>query len=426
MKFFRKKQALPEDSSAQKTDVSSADLYASQSSEESSARFSATSHRISMGQRPVRLPQNGNRASGRQLLAFVFKMLLIPVLLLLGYAALKLLVARIQGPSEADLLQWEENAALMDQGAVVAAEEGAAAAEVVDEFTSARVAAQFYNWEQVELLLHSANDLEHRGMAEEAIVRLQQALKLAPENRRVCRLLLTLQIQREEYEAAIPTCLSLLGQDFRAPDVVQSLLMALFKTHRLEAAEMLALRMLEDDPNNVAVMEVAAYASAADGRLDAALALYQKILAQDANYLLALEGMGAIYAWRSEWDKTLPYYLKLIELNPKAERYYALARSYGHLNEAGKAVIFLGQAAGLYGESVILPWLKDPSFDFIREGLDFRSFVDQVVGVEEREAIEVIRRREIQKSGISLKKLTSGGSLRPSQSQLQMLKPGMN
>jgi len=58
----------------------------------------------------------------------------------------------------------------------------------------------------------------------------------------------------------------------------------------------------------------------------------------------------------------------------------------------------MGQAASLYGESVVSSWLRKDleDFDPILETVEYRSFADRLVGVETRKNIEELRHREVQ------------------------------
>jgi tetratricopeptide (TPR) repeat protein len=368
---------------------------------------------------PPRRRETSNRASHRQLTALVLKIFLIPILLMAGYFVLKLAVSRLEAPSEKDEEKWETSAEVMERGTVSA--EALPEAEVVEmEFSDEEPLKQLLDrLEQADYLLRSAEALEQRGMDEEAAARFQEALQFAPENLVIRKSLLELRIKLGNYEEALPLCVRLLEQDSRDQEVREHLLTALHETGQSEASLFLAEQMLEKTPGNLHVMEVAAYDYAAKGEPDKALEMYDGILQRDPGHLLALEGSATIYEWQGEWIRALPYRMKLVRLDPQDERYRALARNYAQQNEAGKAVIFLGQASSLYGEAVVIPWLSDPRFDPVRKTVEFRSFADQVVGAQTREMIEELRRREIQQPGL----MDPLNLDRPAETDLEILKP---
>ena len=368
---------------------------------------------------PGRRRETSNRASQSQLVILVLKIILIPALLIAGYMVLKSVAARLAQPTEKDMEAWESSSKVMDRGPISSEILLGERVSNIDFGDAAALKERLDRLNQADLLVASAKALEQRKMEEEAISRLQEALRFAPENLAAQKLLLELNIRQGNYKEALPLCVQLLEQDGHDQQILEHFLAALHETDQVEASLLLADRILEVDPGNLRVMEIAAYDYAAKGETDKALELYGRVLQRNPDRLLALEGSGTIYEWKAEWARALPYYMKLVELDPQPERYRVLARNYAQQNEAGKAVIFLGQATGLYGESVVMPWLSDPGFDPVRQTVEFRSFADQVVGAKAREAIESIRQREASKPEL----LTPEGLELPSERDLEMLRP---
>jgi len=147
------------------------------------------------------------------------------------------------------------------------------------------------------------------------------------------------------------------------------------------------------------VLKLAAFAHRAAGHLDKALTLFDRMLENDSRNLAALEGSGAIHQELGEWQKAISYYLELVRTQSRVEYYHELARCYARQGEGGKAVIFLGQAASLYGEPEVSSWLRKDleSFDPIRDAVEYRAFADRMLGEGDRKAIERIRKRVIHK-----------------------------
>jgi tetratricopeptide (TPR) repeat protein len=168
------------------------------------------------------------------------------------------------------------------------------------------------------------------------------------------------------------------------------------------------------------VLSIAAAGQLRQSNQDAALALFERMLKNDPKNTEALEHCGKIYFAQKDPQKAVPYYLELVRLDPKPDFYQMLARCYAQLAQAGKAVVFLGQAASLFGETVIAPWLRDAGFDSVRETVEFRSFADRVVGIETRKAIEEINRREAEKAASVA---PEGGLERPKQPELDAIRP---
>jgi len=325
----------------------------------------------------------------------------------------------LNGPSEKEQQQWEINAELMEKVPGVSSilpEEMDGKTSINKEFLAERIS----RWEKTERHLRAADALDRRGIEGDAILHLEQALETSPDSREALWTLAELYISSGNRTAAIPLCVRLLDQDSTQWEVKLLLLRALQAGEETEMSVLLSDQMLRQQPGDLGVLEMAAYAHAAEGNTDVALGLYKRILEDDPEHLLALEGIGYIYQWREEWIKAIPYYLELLKFDPRAEHYLALARCYAQQDDAGKTVIFLGQAAGLYGGTTVSSWLSNPELDPVRETADFRSFVDRIVGEQTRAEIEALRRHEAQKE--TLKEAVERFKL-PSASELQILRP---
>jgi tetratricopeptide (TPR) repeat protein len=169
------------------------------------------------------------------------------------------------------------------------------------------------------------------------------------------------------------------------------------------------------------VLEIAAAGQMQEGNTDAALAMFQKMLGNSPTNTAALEQCGKIYFDRGDYEKAISDYLMLVRQDSRPDYYQMLAHSYAQQNEAGKAVVLMGQAASLFGGGQISPWLKDPELDPIRESVEFRSFADRLVGVETRKAIEAINKREAEKTTPAA---VPGGIQLPQQPDLNALRSG--
>jgi len=369
---------------------------------------------------PVRRRENSNRATNRDMSRLLLKIVLIPLLLIGAFFGLRAVVEWLNGPTEKERLQWAANAELMEKvpgASTTLPAEPAGEASINKEFLAGRVS----RWEKAQRHLRAADALDRRGIDGDAISRLEQALQASPDSREALWALAKLYISSGNHTAAIPLCIRLLDQDSTQWEVKRLLLRALQAGEETEMSALLSDQMLLQQPGDLGVLEMAAYAHAAAGDTDVALGLYKRILEDNPEHLLALAGVGYIHQWREEWVEAVPYYLELLKLDPKAEYYLALARCYAQQDDAGKTLIFLGQAAGLYGAPTVSPWLKNPELDPVRETTDFRSFVDRMVGEQTRTEIEALRRHEIPKETL---REAAGRFKLPSASELQILRPG--
>lgn len=370
---------------------------------------------------PARRRENSNRASNAAIAWLLLRAVLIVVLLGGGYWMLQFIVARVSGPSEKDQQRWEANAALMD-GATAdepGEEPAVPAPSRTETLSDELIEKRLEQWMLAERHLRSADALVRRGIRDQAVERLSLALHASPENYAAQKQLMELYLSMDAYAEAIPLCIRLLDQGGEQWEIQLNLLRALEKSGRFRASLMLAERLLELQPENRTVLNSAAASCLALGDADRALSLYDLILTRNSRDRDALLGAAEIHRARGAWQQAIPYYLELVRIEPSDEVYYALALCYAQQTDAGKAVVFMGQAASLYGESAVSPWLRDSGFDIIREEVEFRSFADRIIGIENRKAIEAISRREAEKTTPE----PAGGMDLPQQPELNALKP---
>lgn len=341
---------------------------------------------------PAHRRENDNRASRRAVSLLLFRGVLIVLLLTVGFVVLKLVLDRMAEPSERQKQLWEAKAARM--GSSSAKVSAVSPAGISPEGIKQRLE----QWELARRQLRSAEALNRQGIDEEAIQRLEQALRVAPDSQVAQQMLVDIYLRRGRYAEAVPVCIRLLDQDSDKPELQMKLLQALQASGQAEAGLVLAQRMLEDQPNGVKILSIAAAGQLGLGDIDAALGLFGRILDNDAKNKEALKNCGEIYFKRGEYQQAVPYYLDLARLDSKPEYYQMLARCYAQQREAGKAIIFMGQASSLFGSSEVAPWLKETVFDPVRETVEFRSFADRIVGIETRTAIEAINKREAEKT----------------------------
>lgn len=401
MKFFQKKDKRPDESNPQPAKPAvDQSFYARHAGDAPlDEYFTGTGARTpqrTSRHSPVRIRENGNRESSKAISWLLLRTALIVVLIIAGFFALRLVLNQVAKPSKKELQQRETRAALMEKSGVATVASTPVHQDLV--INSALITQRLEQWEQTERHLRDAEALNRRGIDEDAIQRLGQALRLTPNNREAQQMLLGIYMRRGLYAEAVPLCIRLLDENGRQPDLQINLLCALQASGQIDAGLVLADRMLQDQPNNPTVLSIAAAGQIAKGDAEAALTLFGRMLENDAKNISALEGCGKIYSTRGDYEMAVPYYLELVRLGPKPDYYRALARGYAQQQQAGKAIIFMGQAASLFGAGAISPWLKDALLDPIRETSDFRSFADRIVGIETRKAIEDINKREAEKS----------------------------
>ncbi len=425
MKFFSKKRGRSANPSTKPQVPDSEDSFYSQHVGESpldaysDVRRQQATRRTSRHS-PAQRRENSNQVSHWALTVLFLRTGLIVLLLVGGFLVLKLVLGRLGKPSEKEKQQWDVNAARMEQATSSDAESagGAVSPELV--VSPMLMTQRLEQWEQTERLLRSAEALSLRGINDEAAKRLSQALRITPENRSAQKLLVDIYIKMGLYAEAVPLCIHLLDQNGPQEELQMNLLRTLQASGQIDASLVLAERMLKDQPNNEFALSVAAAGQAARGTTEGALAMFERMLENSATNRVALERCGEIYSGRGDYEKAASYYSELVRLHPEPDYYQRLAHCYAQQNQAGKSVVFMGQAASLFGTAAVAPWLKDSVFDPVRETVEFRSFADRVVGVETRKAIEAISKREAEKVTPAI----PGGLELPQQPELNAIRSG--
>jgi tetratricopeptide (TPR) repeat protein len=424
-KFFGRKRAESKQPDDAVSDQQEAGLYARHTADEPLDEYTdglGREVRRTSRHSPARRREVSNRASDREVLFLLLRTGLILAVVVGGFFALKFVVGVVSKPSETQKKQWEDAAVKMEKSSE-SVESAMPNVDVVgmSKIDETFISSKMAKWQVAEQYFRSAEAFERRGMLEQAAERLLQALEVAPENRPAQILLLSVYEQAENDQAIAALCIRLLDQDSRDHDVKRSLLAALEKMGELQATVALGAELLEENPRDVVVLATIASAQEQLGMVESAISSYGRLLQQEPSSRKALEGLGRLSEQSQAWGDAIPYYLSLVKLEPLPEYYHALARCYAQQVESGKAVIFLGQAASLFGEKEVSSWLRTPVFDSIRETADFRSFADRVVGVETRKAIESIRQREAARQSDPA---LPGGGIDVPRPELNQLKPG--
>ena len=418
MKCKKKKPASPDTSGSRSTppapDRSFYSQYAGEPPLDDSSDYPATrqDRRTSLHNRADRR-EKSNRASNWSLFILISRALLVIVLLAGGFLLLKKVTGRLNEPSEKERQRWDASEVRMS---------GTVLPDSFTAITPDLIRQRLVQWEQAGHRLRAVETLSHRGIYEDAAVRLKEILGIMPENREALRILAGIHMQTGRYAEAVPLYIRLLDQDDRQPELKMNLLQALDADGQTDSALALAEKLLTEQPDNLTVLSIAAAGQFAQGNKNDALALFEKIVEKNPSDIPALHGCGRIHFERQEWSAAVPYYLELSRIDPKPAWYYQLARCFAQQNETGKSVVFMGQAASLFGSAEIKPWLADSGFDPVRESPEFRSFADRVVGIETRKAIEAINKREAREVQ-PLEDLPAGLDI-PKQPELQVIRPG--
>ncbi|MEI8206014.1 MAG: tetratricopeptide repeat protein, partial [Kiritimatiellales bacterium] len=231
MKFFHKKKARPDGVRAKPARPDPDNFYSQHAGhapldEYSDDRGARQTHRTSR-HRPDRRRENNNRASDWASAILLLRAGLIIVLLVGGFFILKLVLTRIAEPSDKEQQRWESAAAVMEKTSspgVVSAGTPTAQDLMVDP---ALIEQRLKQWDLAAQLFRAAEALSLRGIDEDAIQRLGQALRIVPANQAAQKLLVDIYIRRGRYAEAVPLCIQLLDQNGQQLGLQMSLLKAL-------------------------------------------------------------------------------------------------------------------------------------------------------------------------------------------------------
>lgn len=424
MNFFRKKKVAPNRSrSSQIASSSGEDFYVQHSGEVPLDDFSdvrgINQYRRTSQHSPARRRENSNRASNWALGKLLLKALLGVVALVGGFILLKVVLGRMAEPTEKEMQRWEENARLMEVPSKSAITIHTPVSQEIVVSTEL-IQSRLDRWEKAGQFFRSAESLHFSGVDAQAIEQLGQGLRLMPDNRAAQRMLVDLYMKAGLYAEAVPLCIRLLDQDSGQQDIRNYLMKSLMESGQIDAGLTLVDRILLDQPDNLNALSLAAEGRMKLGDQEKSLTLFQHILKLDAKNQTALIGSGEIYVAAGEYSNAVPCYLELAKLDSQPEYYQQLTRCYAQLNEAGRTVVAMGQAASLFGSATVSPWLRDPLYDPVRESVDFRSFADRLVGIETRKAIEALSKRETERT----EPAAAGALDRPAKPELNVLRPG--
>jgi len=356
--------------------------------------------------------EGSDNRSHRAVLLLLLRTGLIIFLIAGTLFVLKKAANYLSEPSVEQKADWEAKRTV---NTVVSLDAADAAETRVD---AALLCERIESWTLADRQMRAAQDLIRHRNHDEAFRRLQRILQAAPRHNEAQRLLADLLLQRGEYEQTKPLLVSLLDKNPEDSEAAAQLLNAFVQTgdhaSTLALADWLPEKMLTAD-----VMASVALSYMALEKYEQAQGLFKRILALDGKNITALEGLGRLRRMAEDYEGAVPYYQELIQLDSRPEYYRAVAICYAQLEEAGKAIVFMGQAFSLYGSAQVGGWLRQPEFDVVRETVEFRSLADRVVGTEQRKAIEQLRKRETEKAAAVLTPAEKAGGpaieLKPTQ-----------
>jgi len=246
-------------------------------------------------------------------------------------------------------------------------------------------------WKEAERLVRSADALLKRNNYDHAVERCQDALRVDPSHMGALDHLGELYFAKGLYGEAINSYIRLLSVDPSRPDLQKKLIQVLDARGDSSAVIYLARWHFEQNNHDAAVQRYLAHALFAQEEYIDAVEEYDRVLVDSPCDALALETQAKAYMYLEQYEKALVPLAKLREVDHENQACYKLIiECHAQLGNAEKAVQTLGLSAHLFGQNVVIGWIRDPLLDPVREERSFQIFADRVGGEEFRKWLEKV------------------------------------
>jgi tetratricopeptide (TPR) repeat protein len=244
-------------------------------------------------------------------------------------------------------------------------------------------------WRESQRLVGSVDTLLARGNIDQAIKRCQDALRLDPAHSGALERLGELYFKKGLFIESVNSYIRLLSVDPSRKDMQVKLIKSLDAQDDSKSVVFMAQWYQEENTYNEDVQRFLANALFEQGNFAEAAAAYERVLVDDAADVLAREKLADSYMNLEQYDKALTALEALRVTNYREQRYYhAIAICNAQLRNSEETVQALGKAAHLFGQKVVVSWVKDPKLDPVREDRAFQAFADRVGGEEFRKWLE--------------------------------------
>jgi len=246
-------------------------------------------------------------------------------------------------------------------------------------------------WKEANRLVRSADGLLLRNNFDQAIERCQDALRVDPVHMGALERLGNLYFKKGMNVESINSYIKLLSFDLSREDLQEKLIQVLDAHNDPVAVIYMANWYLEQNNYDADVQRYLAHAYFKNEDFATAAIAYDHVLKDSPSDTLALEQQAEAYMQLEEYGKALNSFDKLHERNYRDANYYhRIAVCNAQLGHSAETVQILGKAAHLFGQNVVVDWVKDPRLNPVREDQAFRAFADRVGGEEFRKWLEKV------------------------------------
>jgi tetratricopeptide (TPR) repeat protein len=240
-------------------------------------------------------------------------------------------------------------------------------------------------WQEADRLVRSADALMQRNIYDQAIERCQDALRLDPAHTGALERLGELYYSKENFVEAVNAYIRLLSVDPSKADVQKQLIQSLDAFGDPEAVMYMAEWYLEQNTYDSDVQRYLANARYTNEEFTEAAEAYSRVLRESPKDIQALERQTSAYMLLGQYDKALIPLAKLRETNYRKQEYYKqIAVCNAQLQKSQATVQTLGRAAQLFGEKLVIGWVRDPQLDPVREDRGFLAFTERIGNTEFR------------------------------------------
>lgn len=236
-------------------------------------------------------------------------------------------------------------------------------------------------WKEADRLVRSADVLLHRNIYDQAIEQCQDALRKDPSHRGALERLGRLYYSKKDYVEAANAYIRLLSVDPSEKAVQKRLIASLDALGDHKAVIFMTEWYLSENLFDVDIQRYQAHSFYAQENLEEAVIAYDRVLLEVPSDLLVLERQAIACMQTQQYEKALVSFTKLSEKNYRNPVYYKqIVLCNAKLDYAREAVLALGRAVELFGESLVMGWIQDPQLDPIRQDRSFQAFTDRIGG----------------------------------------------
>ncbi|MBN2162181.1 MAG: tetratricopeptide repeat protein [Pontiellaceae bacterium] len=244
-------------------------------------------------------------------------------------------------------------------------------------------------WKKAERIVDNVDNLLLRDNIDQAIIRCQEALEVAPMHMGALERIARLYFDQKMYAEAVNTYVRMLGVEPSRSDLQVDLLKALNMYGDPDATIAVGQWYHEKNMYNGEVQRYLANAFFLKKEYAEAAEAYAVVIAEKPGDSSVLENQAICYMELKEYQKALDVLEQqaLVDLRDP-DCYKRMTFCFAQLGKEEDVVQTLGRSAHLFGADAVAMWIQDPRLDPVRMDRSFQIFADSVVTEEYRKYLE--------------------------------------